>query len=362
MATAMTTEPWTYPGYEKIADSPERWRLDERGWRSLRRATWVVTEKIHGANFCLATDGVTVRAANRRQWLADDDFFFGWQSVAAALMPAVRDLYARLGVPGLARVYVHGELFGGAYPHPDVAPVGGAQPVQTGVWYAPDVRFLAFDLRVETADGTSRYLDYADTVRLLEMAGVPCAQPLRVGSYSAVSEHSIRFDSTIPRWLGLPVLPAGQNLAEGVVIKPWCEVALRNADSDPVRPVLKRKIAEFAEDRRFHEAETWRETTRIGVDALDLLKWECYNRVTPSRRDAAISKVGGPGVGAPAGRIDLILTLVRDEVIEEAREAAPDAWTALASHERADLLAYVSDEVRALLPGADGGSDRETTS
>jgi len=41
---------------------------------------------------------------------------------------------------------VYGELYGGAYPHPSVFAVPDLIPVQRGVWYSPQLSFLAFDL------------------------------------------------------------------------------------------------------------------------------------------------------------------------------------------------------------------------
>ena len=50
--------PWPYFPYEKIADTLDAWLGDdEAAYRALRGATWIATEKIHGANFCLVTDG-----------------------------------------------------------------------------------------------------------------------------------------------------------------------------------------------------------------------------------------------------------------------------------------------------------------
>lgn len=40
----------------------------------------------------------------------------------------------------------YGELFGGKYPHPDVAAHPDVRPIQSGVYYCPDLRFAAFDV------------------------------------------------------------------------------------------------------------------------------------------------------------------------------------------------------------------------
>ncbi|MBC8140830.1 MAG: hypothetical protein H7Y38_05250, partial [Armatimonadetes bacterium] len=172
--------------------------------------------------------------------------------------------------------------------------------------------------------------------------GVPCVAPLFVGAYERATDFSPRFDSTIPATLGLPPLPAGTNLAEGVVVRPAREIA-----ELPVRPLLKIKIAEFAEDNRYHEAQKWDAptgVTRAYGDALDRMKWAAYNRVTENRLNAAISKVGD----APERRGEVCVLLL-DEVEVEAREADTGAWNALTEAERSEWLAYVRAEVRSLL-------------
>ena len=40
----------TYPPYDKIASRTSEWSLTEADARALARATWVLTEKVHGAN------------------------------------------------------------------------------------------------------------------------------------------------------------------------------------------------------------------------------------------------------------------------------------------------------------------------
>lgn len=108
---------------------------------------WVATEKVHGANFVVGVAGDDVRFGKRKAWLARDAAFFGWQLIAAELEERVRAVARAVGA---VHVVCYGELFGGGYPHPDVAEVPGLAPVQTGIWYAPDLRWALFDLLVAT--------------------------------------------------------------------------------------------------------------------------------------------------------------------------------------------------------------------
>jgi hypothetical protein len=105
----------TFTSYEKIPESPQHWGLDERGFRALTKVRWVVTEKIHGANFCFVVHNGTVRCANRREFLSPGDPFYGYQRVLARLRSQVLEA-AALASRGSksSTVSIYGELFDGA--------------------------------------------------------------------------------------------------------------------------------------------------------------------------------------------------------------------------------------------------------
>jgi hypothetical protein len=138
------------------------------------------------------------------------------------LRPSVVRLHAEVlaGDRRIALVYVYGELFGGGYPHPDVPPVPGVSPVQTGCWYAPGIELCAFDVAVLFDGARERvYLDQAEAARMCEGAGLMFAQPLFHGIYEDAFAVPLGFETTLPALLGLPSL-GPTNKAEGVVLKP----------------------------------------------------------------------------------------------------------------------------------------------
>src|SRR5262245_49427546 len=116
--------------YPKIG---ERLEADEAAQRALARVPWVVLEKIHGANLAPVSNGDEVRAAKRKALLERGEEFFGWEGIVTRYADAVRALAKTLRAADAetAEVIVYGELFGGGYPHPDVPPVAGVEPVQT---------------------------------------------------------------------------------------------------------------------------------------------------------------------------------------------------------------------------------------
>lgn len=63
--------------YPKIVDRIAAWNADETDRRALDKQIWVASEKIHGANLCICTDGAEIAVAKRRAVLDAGDPFFG---------------------------------------------------------------------------------------------------------------------------------------------------------------------------------------------------------------------------------------------------------------------------------------------
>jgi Rnl2 family RNA ligase len=342
--------------YEKIAESLDAWLGDdEAAYRALHRVPWIVTEKIHGANFCVIADADSIRCAKRKALLPPDEDFFGHRTVIERIRPAIRRVFelARDRSPGLTRVFLYGELFGGGYPHPDVTSDPSVQPVQTGCWYSPTIELCLFDLATESAsdrdDGGERaYVDYDEAARLFDEAGLLYAKPLFRGSYEDASQYPLGFDSTLPAALGLPPLPPG-NKAEGVVIKPAHGVSVPRRPG-LIRPVIKRKIAEFAEDERFHAAEKWsaRRFMGSGAGALESMKFEVSALVNENRLHAAVSKVGRVEPG-DAARVAEILALVIEDLHTEIMARHGGSARSLTPAEAAELNRFMAGEARALV-------------
>lgn len=289
---------WKYVSYEKIPESLNQWKLTESDYRALRKTNWVVTEKIHGANFGITTDGSSVRFAKRKEFLQPESDFFNYQSLKHKLVEKVKEIFTILRAERkqLVFVYVYGELFGGEYPHPNVPAVSNVQAVQTGVYYSPKIEYCAFDIAVEenSKSAARSYLDYHKAIELFQQVGMMYAQPLFLGKYEDALAYNIEFDSTIPALLGLPKLPY-VNKAEGIVIKPIKSIYIETYKGR-IRPIIKQKIPEFAEDSRFHSAKKWMTPTpqslpqHLSIESE--LSQEMQALVTPPRLSNVISKVG----------------------------------------------------------------------
>lgn len=286
---------------------------------------WIATEKIHGANFVIGCAGDAVAFGKRKAWLAADDAFFGWQLVAPELAARVRELAAALGA---AQVVAYGELFGGAYPHPDVPAVTGLAAVQTGVWYAPDLQWAVFDVLVATGDD-----DDGELLAASELAGLALLQPPVVARARSLGELErvtpVRAPTSVPALFGLP--PIAGNIREGYVAKPDRRMAAS------ARPIVKRKIPEF-DDAKFDGAESWHPGH---LDRAALVAWAA-RLVNPARVASARSKVGEER-GAIVDEIVLDVAVDLATVFPAAyRALGPDDETAVMDAVRALAVAQVS--------------------
>lgn len=338
--------PTYFTSYEKIPESPQQWGLEPAGFRMLEKARWVVTEKIHGANFCFVADGSNIRCANRRQFLEQDEPFFGYQELLGRLRERV------LLVAALVRrqvnastVAIYGELFGGAYPHPDVQPNQSVQPVQTGIYYVPGIEFCAFDIAVEIGPERT-YLDYERVLEFCHQADLFVAEPLLIGTYAAAMAYPVGFSSTIPRRLGLPPL-SEPNLAEGIIIKPVKALEVSGSHG-LIRPVLKKKIPAFAEDKRYSAAQRWPARPVEYSSLLETLQWAAFSMVTENRLQSAISKIG-PGRARDGRHMQRLFRLVVDDIVDQLKEEYSEALQSLSSSNRKLLTQGIQREVRELL-------------
>jgi len=289
---------WNFISYEKIRDNPKQWNLTESDYRIFKKTDWGVTEKIHGANFAIVTDGEKVRFAKRKEFLLPQEDFFWFKSLGTQLVDRVKEIFniIQADTLRLSRISVYGELFGGEYPHPEVTIVPNVHAVQTGVYYSPQIEYCAFDIAlVESGNINARtYVDYDKAIKIFERVDMMCAQPLFIGKYESALAYNIEFNSTIPALLGLPKLPS-PNKAEGVVIKPMKSFYLETTKGR-IRPILKIKIPEFAEDSRFHQATKWTHFTAThtshSLSRETELTQAMLSLVTETRLNNLISKIG----------------------------------------------------------------------
>jgi len=292
---------------------------------------WVATEKLHGAQLVVATDGKHVRIGKRKAWLEVADPFFGWQLLHAELDYLARAVHEALDRPDVVRLY--GELVGGGYPHLTIAPVPGVSPVQTGIWYAPGLHYAVFDVLVE-ADGVAWFLADSELRAKLKPLGALVVPLVARGSRVAVGDVPVRFETRLPRLLELP--PIAGNLAEGLVLRPDARASLAD------HYATKRKIEEFAESR-FDESRPWEPPPRMVEH-----EWESVaaSMVNLPRLASARSKIG-------MRMTDVLAEMVLD-VLVDLELAFPRAFAVMTTAQQDSLRSRVADLAQRLVADQDG--------
>ena len=314
--------------YAKIGTS---WGGAKKKTRKVK--DWVATEKVHGANMQLISDGVSVVPCKRTSVLGDDEPFFDLEPSGTLdqLSVLARDLASRIvsSDDTIVAIAICGEL------------AGGDPPVQQGVFYSPTLVFYVFDLAALREDAPPEFLPFDQAMELAGSAGFLCAEPLATGSYQELLGFNLDFPTTLPSRLGLDVpIDALPNTAEGIVIRP--------AVASAPRALVKAKGTSFAEvERAGHDHIRTLQQASSASSTLEEpwrpLWYELQCFLTSARMDGARGKLGS------AAELELVLAYTIADAICDWTEADPDAlplWTALTSHSRTSLIQEAANLLR----------------
>jgi len=242
----------------------------------------VVLEKVHGANLPVYGNGRKVRFAKRTGFLLPNQWFYNYETLVEELTYKVNSLYNLLKstkmYPDMKYVIVYGELYGGYYPEDDkIDTWKGAfdakrinekhvciipqeeRAVREGIYYSPDVKFIAFDICIvgdKSSSTQNKWLNFLNYNVLMEMCkkvNVDYLYPLMIGPLKKCLSFNYKFDSRIAVDVcKQKKLPSGSNVAEGVVIKlmdssKTYPLSVKNGQTQQIRPIIKHKHPSFAE-------------------------------------------------------------------------------------------------------------------
>lgn len=341
-----------FSGYEKMPSSLKKLGLNEKDFSEMEKLKWVVTEKVHGANFSFVYENGTLKFAKRKEYLKWTDDFFGFQLVVNKIEDTILSLFEHLSNEVTGEKYiVYGELFGGKYPHPEVNAIKDLNAIQTGVYYTPAIEFCAFDIAIEKKGSDSKYyLDYETSLNYFKQFGIFHAKPLFIGKFTEALNFNTRINSTIPKEFELPELK--DNLIEGVVIKPFNQI---DQSTLFTRPIVKLKNAEFDEEDKFHEAEKWSFIPDVSSKTEDLsfIMEELRNYITQNRLKSAISKIGQLDSNNPM-RISEIKTEFLNDVLIDFNENNNDLLNDLLPGEKEWIIERVDFEINKMITAANG--------
>lgn len=295
---------WEFLAYPKITDGSQWAQMENR----VKKGKWMVTEKVHGSNFCLSSNGSAVRCAKRNAWLPmdGDEDYYDCGDVVKKYAPLVTALHgqikAKLGNAAAGGVvWVYGELFGGYYPG-----AGGSEDaaIQREILYCAHVDWIVFDV-AWSATGNGKdavFLQYSCMYDQCKAVGLPCSAPLFSGSMTECMHYKPHFASTIPGRFGLPITTS--NVAEGVVIR--CDVArdrnnnglsfeilLQDSKGKAVRPIAKvSQPRPFVRILLVSASSTHRANVKLfqKLSRLQRVQHPRHNwRLTQRRRDGTMS-------------------------------------------------------------------------
>ncbi len=260
-----------YPSIKNHYQTPF---VEKIKWEGKNVGTWVVTEKIHGANFSFWYDGKELKIAKRSGWFPlDATSFYSSQRIVERYGDRIKKMYSEVGADWLT---VYGEIYGGSYPHEDVPPTQ-SKKVQNGVWYSSDNEFMAFDIL--TSNG---FKNFIDTQERCELNRIPFSKILFQGTMDECLEYQNDFQSTIAEdEHGLPSI--ADNICEGIVIKPNKTQFLRTGE----RVILKSK------NEKFKEKSSRKPREPIKVEGvLKEVVDEIRTYATENRYNSVVSKIG----------------------------------------------------------------------
>lgn len=303
---------------------------------------WDVTEKVHGANCCLITDGVTVEFAKRSGIVGDNEGFFNYGMVLAEnqekILKAFQYVKERFETDDkpIKAVQFYGELFGGAYPHEDVKRDSRYIAVQKGLYYAPYQAFYGFDIALCHGNGTDQngyrtWLNPDEEVDVYSNNDIFYAKSLFRGTLDECLAFTNAFQTHIPEWLGLP--PIKDNICEGVVIKPMVPQFFNNGN----RIVLKNKNERFAEKKKEH---VHKEVRDIPSEVLNLSETLC-SYVTDARLCNVISHEGEFDMPRAFGQV---IKLFTTDVLEDFTKEHLKEWNGLEKANQKILTKLMTQE------------------
>lgn len=279
-----------YTSIENTYQTPYMLKVQEKVPEDM---LWDVTEKVHGANCCMITDGNTVEFAKRSGIVGEGGGFFNYELVLAEFQSKileafkyVKEKYETEEKP-IKMVQFYGELFGGTYPHEEVQRDSRYSAVQKGLYYAPYQSFYGFDIALVHGNGTDAngyrtWLNPDEESEVYKANNIFHAKSLFRGTLKECLAFSNAFQTHIPEWLGLP--PIEDNICEGVVIKPMVPQFFNNGD----RIVLKNKNERFSEKKKEHVHKEVVDTPKVVINMVSLIK----DYITDARLCNVISHEG----------------------------------------------------------------------
>ena len=226
---------------------------------------YVITEKIHGANFQVMIEDGKITCATRNRILENDATFHGFQDVVIPLIAKslIRNYFDK-------PVRLFGEFFG--------------KSIQKGVKYFDEKSIQFFDMTIE-----NNFVSFDNFMITMDQCNLPTVPVINasISLQDAINFDVENFKSVINEDI------EGENIAEGIVIKPVRELWVGHD-----RFVLKKKSDNFAEKVKRKKPIIEKQVNEV------LVKWKnvVAEYVTSNRMDNLFSKIGVIGSEKEIGK------------------------------------------------------------
>jgi len=259
-------------------------KIAEQGY-TRSAIVWVGTEKVHGANGGLWTDGVEVKISKKSQFISESENFYKANEIRARYESDILFIRNTLKAcdQNIVSICVCGEIFGGMYPHPDVERIPNASKIQKGIYYIPHNDFIVFDIITTDADGNEKFLTWNEVKEVIALTGLKTVPELIVGTFDEVMGYTNEGQSEVHKLYGLPTIE--DNIMEGVVAKPIKTEFLR----DDSRVIVKNKNDKWTE--KAHAPKRIREEEEVN-EAIGPIIEEISTYVTENRLRNVLSHIG----------------------------------------------------------------------
>ena len=261
----------------------------------LDKQQYVVTEKVHGANFSfhISMDSnlnVDIKCAKRSGWIEDGEKFFNYKYVLEKYRNRLENTFDAMS-DDCEELVIFGELHGGN--------------IQSGMCYKDDQDFIAFDMKI---DGVP--VDKLSMFNVLQTYEIPCV-PL-LGKFDTLQE-ALNFNESFDSLLMRDGFNGEEKHkeAEGVVIEPVTPSWFPNGS----RVYFKKKTKRFLE-KGGNKIKKEPETLPKELESVLLTSFEYINE---PRFQAVCSKIGEvtiKDIGKVMGLMtqDILLDMQKDEI------------------------------------------------
>lgn len=225
---------------------------------------FVVSEKIHGANFGVSCERsedniLQIFPFRRNGYLEKDEKFHNYQKIVAVHEKNFHKVFLHMEtLHGTKKVVIYFEIYGGYYPHKDVLQEIKIKAVQLGVFYSPNIHIRAFDVKL---DGT--FINIDEMNHILNKFDIPKVDILQRGTLEECLKYDNKFNSTLHKIHDLP--PLENNICEGIVIKPVISKFKRNGS----RVIFKNKNDHFKEIH-IQKNSNKKQKSKKGITLLDV--------------------------------------------------------------------------------------------